>query len=626
MKPLTLLVLGALIALPTLAEPTLSGELKTWHQVTLSFDGPAVSETDETNPFTHYRLNVTFHHASTDKTYVIPGHFAADGDAAESSATAGSVWRTHFAPDRAGEWKWTAQFREGRFVAVSQHAAPGKPAGFMDGATGSFTITPTDKTGRDFRAHGRLEYDGTHYPRFVGSGQYFLKQGPDAPENFLSYADFDGTFHDDGHKDHLVKTWSAHERDWREGDPTWQDDKGKAIIGALNYLETKNMNALSMLMMNVRGDDQNVWPFTDYDTHDRYDVSKLDQWEIVLNHAQELGLFLNIKLNEMESQGVLDNGGLGLETKLYFREMISRYGHLLALNWNLGEENGEWIPNHPTPPLDSISRRAIAEWWQTYNPYNHLVVIHNGFPYDDMMGPAGHLDGIALQIGPYAANRVVQHWRNTSAAAGRPWIVGHDEHGPADYALPPDDIDPDHLPSRQGALWGAMLGGAWGNEWYFGYKHPHSDLTCEDWRTRDRFWEMAAHALDLFADHEIPFWSMHPANTLVNQDDAYVLADPGEIYVIYRPKFSGETTLDMARDIGLYTGLAKERFAGNFEVRWFNPRDGGELATGSVPTITNGGKASHTSAGDNKVSTHAIGAPPSDSDQDWVALIRRVAN
>ena len=58
----------------------IAGELKKWHTVTLTFDGPEVAETDENNPFLNYRLNVTFSHKTTGKTYKVPGYFAADGD------------------------------------------------------------------------------------------------------------------------------------------------------------------------------------------------------------------------------------------------------------------------------------------------------------------------------------------------------------------------------------------------------------------------------------------------------------------------------------------------------------------------------------------------------------------
>ena len=66
-------------------------------------------------------------------------------------------------------------------------------------AKGSFTIAPSDKTGRDFRAKGRLQYVGKHHLQFAGTKEYFLKAGPDAPETLLAYADFDGT--EPGHAD-----------------------------------------------------------------------------------------------------------------------------------------------------------------------------------------------------------------------------------------------------------------------------------------------------------------------------------------------------------------------------------------------------------------------------------------
>ena len=68
-----------------------SGELKQWHAVTLTMDGPAAREvgTDE-NPFTDYAMNVTFMHTSGSPTYLVPGYFAADGDAGNSGATAGT--------------------------------------------------------------------------------------------------------------------------------------------------------------------------------------------------------------------------------------------------------------------------------------------------------------------------------------------------------------------------------------------------------------------------------------------------------------------------------------------------------------------------------------------------------
>src|SRR4030042_2493174 len=70
-----------------------SGELKKWHKVTLTFTGPQTGEEAEPNPFRDYRLNVTFTHG--DKRYVVPGYYTADGNAAETGAKSGNKWRVH---------------------------------------------------------------------------------------------------------------------------------------------------------------------------------------------------------------------------------------------------------------------------------------------------------------------------------------------------------------------------------------------------------------------------------------------------------------------------------------------------------------------------------------------------
>ena len=87
-----------------------SGELKTWHKVTVTFDGPRTSETADPNPFTDYRLNVTF--SNGDKTYRVPGYYAADGNAAETSADSGNKWRVHFAPTAPGRCTYEVSFRK----------------------------------------------------------------------------------------------------------------------------------------------------------------------------------------------------------------------------------------------------------------------------------------------------------------------------------------------------------------------------------------------------------------------------------------------------------------------------------------------------------------------------------
>ena len=173
-------------------DKNITGELKRWHKVTLKLQGPQADEMDKNNPFLNYRLNVTFTHPKSGTSYKVPGYFAADGNAANSSASSGNIWKAHLSPDHIGTWNYSVSFEEGNNIAVSNDK--GKAVGKLDGLKGSFEIAESDKSGRDFRAkeNGRLVYTGKRYLKYSGSDRYFLKQGADAPENFLNYKDFDG--------------------------------------------------------------------------------------------------------------------------------------------------------------------------------------------------------------------------------------------------------------------------------------------------------------------------------------------------------------------------------------------------------------------------------------------------
>ncbi len=214
---------------------------------------------------------------------LVQGYFAADGNAGNTSAVKGNKWRVHFAPRPGkGSWDYKVNFRKGNFAAVSdkeEHRSQWRLTWINPPEP--LPLLPLIKAGgiSGARACWNMWVNATF--QFAGTGEYFLKVGSDAPENMLAYEDFDGTFHNDGHNDHMVKAWQAHEQHWNEGDPTWKDGKGKDIIGAINYLASKGMNAFSFLTNSVEGDDKNVFMYIDYNTWDRMDCSKLDQWEVL---------------------------------------------------------------------------------------------------------------------------------------------------------------------------------------------------------------------------------------------------------------------------------------------------------------------------------------------------------
>ena len=46
------------------------------------------------------------------------------------------------------------------------------------------------------------------------------------------------------------------------------------------------------------GDGDDVWPWSQKTLRDRYDCSKLDQWEVVFTHMDELGLAMHVVTQE----------------------------------------------------------------------------------------------------------------------------------------------------------------------------------------------------------------------------------------------------------------------------------------------------------------------------------------
>jgi hypothetical protein len=591
-----------------------TGELKQWHAVTLDLAGPFSHELDDApNPFTDYAYEVTFTHESGSPSYRVPGYFAADGRAADTHADAGTVWRAHLSPDKTGTWSYAVSFRRGPGAATQGGGEVMTP---FDGKRGQFRVAASDKKGRDFRARGRLAYNGTRYLHFTGDGSAFFKAGPDSPETFLAYADFDNTI---ALKHNVpLKTWQPHAQDWRRGDPTWAEGSGKGIIGAINYLAEKGVNAFSFLTYNAGGDGDNVWPFVERDDKLHYDVSKLAQWDIVFAHAQARGLYLHFKLQENESDDhraganrtpkvipeAMDAGETGPERRLYFREMVARFGHHLALNWNFGEENTQSYEE----------QIAMFDYVASIDPYGHHRVIHT-FPgqqdrvYTSLLGNKSNLTGVSAQNPWNRTHERTLQWVQRSAEAGRPWVVANDEQNPAGLGVPPDEGYQgfggfagegedryDRHDIRKYTLWGNLMAGGAGVEYYFGYRLAENDLLAQDLRSRDASWDYCRIAIDFLQAEKMPLTQMHPADRLVGTEPGtngnWCLAQENRVYLVYLPK-GGDVNLDLTK--------AK----GRFNVSWFNPREGGKPRRASS---VNGGKSVRLSAPDT---------------EDWAVLIRK---
>jgi len=129
------------------------GDLMQWHKVSLILIGPETSEWAKENPFLDYKLEATF--TKGNKSFTVPGYFAADGNAGETSAETGNIWKIHFRPDEAGSWNYKISFRKGKNIVVVDGDDPGESLA-LDGKEGTIEIIATDKTGNDFRSKGRI--------------------------------------------------------------------------------------------------------------------------------------------------------------------------------------------------------------------------------------------------------------------------------------------------------------------------------------------------------------------------------------------------------------------------------------------------------------------------------------
>ncbi|CAM3577850.1 kelch repeat-containing protein [Zobellia roscoffensis] len=581
---------------------------KQWHTVELNFEGPKTSEDAADNPFLNYLLQVEFKNEETN--YTIRGFYAADGNASESSADQGNIWSVRFTPEELGDWTYSAVLYHQDNIALKNDVATAEKISISN-ATGGFKVVASDKEGVDFRAHGRLVASNGYY-KFTGSDKYWMKVGANSPENLLGYVDFDDTYRMEASNEegeasttNEIHSYPLHLKDWKTGDPTWKDGKGKALIGALNYLASTGMNSVYFLTMNILGDGKDVWPYAKPDEFNRFDVSKLEQWEIVFRHMQSKGLLLHIVLQETENETLLDGGDTGPLRQLYLNELMARFGHHLALNWNLGEENG---PAHWSPlGQNDAQRKAMAKFIKESDAYNHPVLLHTHAQdplrsdiLDSIVGYK-YVDGLSLQQEERTeTSEVIERWKKKSEAAGNEWLITMDEIGKWYQGAVLDSEDPTHDSLRKYVLWGTLLSGGAGVEWYFGAKHPHNDLNSEDWRERNRLWQITNHARVFFEEY-LPFWQMKPEHSLVNIEEAYCFREKGEVYALFLPD-TKEATINLLEE------------EGEFQVHWFDPVNGGELQLGSVTTLSAG-------------AVRELGVPPTTKGtkhDDWVCLLKKI--
>ncbi len=632
MKTKTILILNLLAAsLPLhqgLAATSIQEPPHLWQPAVLTFDGPSVNEADST--FRDYRLDVTF--TKGTKTFKVPGYFAADGNASEyippatptPDIVSGNKWRVKFTPDEPGTWTYKVSFRTGTEVAVSTVATAGSAVSGVDGETGTFNVGPVNPAAVGFFAKGQLRYVGEHYGQFVGNKEWFLKAGPGSPENYFGYADFDNTVDNQIRKDGTTQVkdlylrqengdglhhYGPHKEHWKTGDPTWKNGKGKGIIGSLNYLSSIGVNALYMIPLTINDDGDDTWPWVSRTAMMTYDVSKLDQWDIVFSHMDRVGIsptyYVCENLNSMlmMSSGPEAQRVLTTTYKIYLREIIARFGYHLGMRFNLGEETR----------ANATQQAEAANWIAMLDPYDLIVGGHSFSDRTSQLTTFQSLLAVKSYHGPqyqlHPSNGVehndIAKWRADSAAAGHKWIVANDESWPI-WPEVPAGKPASAIERRERYMWNTLMGGGEGIFQYLGYDYADlNDITIEDFSRLESTLKYLVNGKNLFSRPEINVLlpQMKTDNRLVENaaatDAPYCFAKPGDAYIVYRLNSAGQRTLNL-------TGVS-----GSFNVRWYSPRVGGNLQSGSLSTVQGGSKVN-------------LGSAPSENDQSWAIVVTRV--
>ncbi len=599
-----------------------------WQPPTFTFIGPTSSQTSNTpNPFLQYRLNVSFT-GPTNKTLVVPGYYAGS-----------DKWEVVFTPNEEGVWSSVVSFRQGTNISVSLDPNAGTPiAG--NGDVNMFNVFARDPNASGFFGKGKL-YNGpyiftstnpselsgnigsddvlktTNSPyvitsdvtvmgdarltadpgvvvafkegvsiKAVGNGAIVFSNSTVLRPATVDESNISGTvvsFFPDFYYRTLGdgKAWIKGGTDSPECFLAVNFSPHGGVYGALSYLSGHHVNSIYVLLMNVGGDGNNVWPWISSTDIWHYDVTKLKTWQSIFAYANSHEILLHLILNEGElaNKEVLGKTGLTVQRKLYYREMVARFGYLNAVQWNLSEEYDHHCGGCK---LDVNDVRSWADYIDALDPYDHSITIHNWGTEEQALIEPGVVDGwspfwgeerwgtVSYQyrwergINPSYNTKVIT-LRNYADTAGHKLPIGLDEADsfePFEASVctkPSWNWSCGYTAARRELIWPIYLGG--GNlETYLGGQPNQigSPTDPYDFSVWETVWDQMWYARKFI--ESFPFWTMTPNNSLLTNATGYVLTNH-DVYAIYLPN-GGNGSINLS-------GTVK-----NFTLRWYNPRTG----------------------------------------------------
>lgn len=384
---------------------------------------------------------------------------------------------------------------------------------------------PKAMPGQVIVANGRPGYLKTN------GGRPLFLCGPDNPEDFLYLGEErpDGTRN--GPQMEII------------------DFLGRAGVNAFHFM----MFRMQRCNIKNEGDDSHS-PFIDHDPTKPLNEKILDQWELWLTELEKRGIVVHFEFyndaTDVEQIGwALDEqGNLHPDEARFITEIVKRFMHHKNILWGL-EESSNKLPRSRV-----VHFQKMAELIRQVDHYRHPIVQSLVTPetaekdiHPDLVSSADyrsdpHIDIVTwLHIPPWGNDFEAQYraymdyaWRDRDR-----FIAMRNE---TEYHQIDRTIARIHN-------WACALAGMHALE---------AQLNAARADRRDRILD-AGHVVTFM--EQTDWFRMRPANQLAAGETKWVLADPGQSYILY--------SYDCRQRLGL-NALPK----GRYEILWFDPISG----------------------------------------------------
>ena len=470
-----------------------------------------VDNPDAANPFLDATLTGSFSKVDGTDPKSVEG-FCDSAD--------GSVFRIRFMPASAGDYTWTATYRQGASAVTHK---------------GAFKASSS-------RRKGPIRVDPKYPWHFIweGTGEHYFFNGTTAF--------------------------------WLMG---WRDER--IITNSIDRLRALKINRLRVLLSGaanilwgepvMTGENFTMmlrpWiaaapksfdnPKIDFT---RFNVAYWQKWERMLRHARDHDVIMSAIL-EISTHKAQPAAGSEDERR-YIRYAVARLGAFSNITWDLGDDLDSFRDEKWTHETGTL----LVGW----DPYKHLASSHptHRAPQDrgsDWFGFTSIQDWSRTQHSLMLDERALQ--KKTSRIIPQAnEEYGYEDHYP--HWAPKPDADSAETLRR--CAWEIAMAGAYGtagesarrgvNIW------PDTGGGWINGRGDDTMVMLKGyeHMVDFFTSFD--WWKTEPHDELVN-NGAYCLAQPGEIYAVYLPK-EGTVTVKLE--------------PGTYEATWFSAFTGEKIA------------------------------------------------